>query len=514
MDHLPIHHVTTPDHELYFSNHDVSLPFLETTIPALDAMNQMISVLMMHSTFLSMIGDLHTLLTNQPAPFSPFIAMLYAIHSPTSPHELPRYGPWPAYSYAGDITHSAASAFRQAFNALWSDNESVMSLRFQCASQSFLVTKQSGYSITFRRLVPPTIGHTILTIDYRVLLILSSLVSKTSFSSGTFRPISASTSIDFVNVLEFYLAYSNRQPGPIFRTLYPVSSYTPTYAFQIAEGTTVHYGLQCAFYRMVHQLFNAATSNILMRNTGYVIYDSFPFTCLPLCSHTFIPKLNSTSRVYQANFMLEIDLSYFRIYKHDRPHGKHDNPLSIENSLIVSHLTSLSQELFDKIFLNVMSLAHNSSKTPSNDEVLVNEFPESNKLYILVRPPRQPLPPRTNEGFDFGHSLRIQVPITLVLHMSETHQQSQLTKALVSSLQQFNPSILYTDFHISQSRLAPFYLKKNTSSPACSTNPTFPQALPSLLRSLDSNIQPGYNWCCNNDLDVYRPTADVHSTEF
>jgi len=356
-----------------------------------------------------------------------------------------------------------------------------------------LVTLSPAFEVTFRHFATFNEGLSQITIDVRLLYILVTLITPASFTSETFRPVSAATSIDFVNIIEKIYSFSMNTSDSIRRSFFPISSYNPSLSFDIAYGTSIHYGLQSTFYRMITSLLQSASDDIIPSFTGITLYDSYPFTCLPLCSHAYSPQTEEGSRVYVANFILEIDVSYFRSAHRQK---KDDNISSSPNTdPILKKMDLLSTELVDKILFNTFAASYKSNCDLTTDQVKATDFPEPNRLHAFIRPPRSPKQSPTTQGYDFGHSLRIQFPVTFILYIKGHHQQASISDRLISDPLQFNPSILSTDFHLSESHLAPFALPLVQKNKPCLLTSDFPPQWPSLLRSLNETHTPDKHWC-------------------
>jgi len=487
------HTLPLPPYIRFPGNNSLKMSFYETNISSSFAHRTLIRCLMLHSTILSMLSDLHNILTYQPGSFSPFIMMLYALYPSISHPEILSNGPWPAESY--NVTRSIRypTILRELYESLWPHDSAQPTSRFQCASRSILVTLSPAFEVTFRHFAPHNDGLSQITFDVRLLYILATLITPASFSDETFRPVSAATSIDFVNIVEKITSFSMNNSNLIRRSFFPISSYNPSLSFDIAYGTSIHYGLQSTFYRMITSLLNTASDSIIPNHTGITLYNSFPFTCLPLCSHAYSPQTEEGSRVYVANFILEIDVSYFRSV----PSQKTDTYPASDTSSdpLLTKIDSLSTELVDKILFNIFASSYRSKCDLASDTIMAADFPEPHRLYSLIRPPRPPRNIPTSQGYDFGHSLRLQFPVTFILYIKGLHQQATISERLISDPSQFNPSILSTDFHISESHLAPFALPLVQKNKSCLLTSEFPQQWPSLLRSLDETHEVEQHWC-------------------
>lgn len=454
---------------------------------------------MMHTSIISDIGNLHTLLTNQPAMFSPFLHMLYALAPEVYPYELRSTGPWPSQSGHSDTFDSKYPIIHRLFDELWTHTFPVIGLPMICSSHAIVVTKTTASLVHFRRLVDVFDGKFITSIPLQVILMLTSLINQSCLNQEFFQPIVIKSNLDFVNLIEYITACSSRNTNHLFRLYYPLSSYTPLFAEFMMDRNGVHFALLTTFYRMTQTLYSVATSDLLLSTTGYTLHDSFPFTCLPLCSHTLKPSISSDQKLFYAHFMLEIDVSFFRFH---RSQSRTVPGPTMISSIIPDYQfpdRSLPAELADEILLNLFSTSTHSDVTPVPSTVPSTDIIQPNVLTLLVRPPQKPLSQSPSTTFDLAYSLRVQFPVTMVLWTTTSSTQRRIARSLLNFTNDVPTSILSTDFHLSRSMFQTWTLTNGSASP-CLTVPDYPGPTPSLLGSLDS---PSYNprtWCLNSEL--------------
>jgi len=164
-------------------------------------------------------------------------------------------------------------------------------------------------------------------------------------------------------------------------------------------------------------------------------------------------------------------------------------------------LSSLSQELFDQIFLEIFSMSHSSKSSQKSTNTPDQTQFTDRSITFLVRRPRPPKKVAPTSDYDFGESLRIQVPVTVVFPIRGQHSQREVTYHLTSHTNDFPTSIIHSDYHDFSTWLSQSSSPSRKAIPKCLQRPDFPSATPSLLKDLDSDRDPPFNWCCNDEFD-------------
>jgi hypothetical protein len=488
----------------FHSTMDITHQYLEVEMQTSHAIQQIITTMMMSQHFIQTIGELHTYLTNQPASYSPILQMLFTLHPTVNPFPLDTNGPWFTTANQNRNSNSPVPAL-MLFNHIWNIPHNIFRIWTQCASPSFLVSKRNTTMVVFRRHTLPQQGPTFLEIDIRYILLSMLLIDSQCTEAPALSIILLESPLDFVNIIEEFTAYCSRKPLPHMRTYFPVSSFTPSYAYDLVTGTSIHAGLLSIFYRFMTNLYRAATHMIIVSNTGYVMYDTFPFTCIPLCTHTSSYGSDTRSRCYISNFVFEIDVSYFRVYRLNSMRPPIHN-VSSPSANSTDPLSSLSQELFDQIFLEIFSMSHSSQSSQKSTHTPDHNHFTDRSITFLVRRPRPPKKVVPTSNFDFGESLRIQVPVTVVFPIRGQHSQRDVTTQLTTHTNDFPTSIIHSDYHDFSPWLSQSSSPSRKAIPKCLQRPEFPSATPSLLKDLDSDREPPFNWCCNDDFDTTDPS--------